>query len=204
MRPLREIGVNYTCPTLISDETDACPAQPINAQELLRAVVEQLIKRTINEETTAQLVTAIQDEYADKSCRAQDNLDRTKAAITEFNAPKGRFVHPVEHGDRAYSEVADRIEEINRQTLGLSFEARLFRKEVDGYDFIMDEARIKANALDPATYLESATLEGTRDLLSRFVKSVYVANDGIVVHYADQVPAPAQPDGKPADPMLVS
>lgn len=46
----------------------------------------------------------------------------------------------------------------------------------------MDEARIKANALDPATYLESATPEGARDLLSLFVKSVDVANDGIVVH----------------------
>ena len=202
--PLLKIGVNFTCPTLIADETDACPTQPINAQELLRAVVEQLIKRTINEQTTAQLVNAIQDEYANKSRRAQDNLDRTEAAITELNALKGRVVHPVEHGDSAYSEVADQIEEINQQTLGLSFEARLFRKEVDGYDFVTDEARIKANALDTATYLESATPEDTRDLLNLFVSSVDVANDGIVVHYTDQVPAQAQPDGKPADRVSVA
>ena len=201
--PLLKIGVNYTCPTLLAEETSACPTQPINAQELLQAVVEQIIKRTINEQTTDQLATAIRDEHADKSRRAQENLDRTEAVITELNALKGGVVHLVEHGDSAYSEVTDQIEEINRQTLGLSFEARLFRKEVDGYDFVTDEARIKANALDTATYLESATPEDTRDLLILLVRSVDVANDGIVVHYTDQVPAQAQPNGNPADPIPV-
>ena len=201
--PLLKIGVNYTCPTLVTDETNACPTQPINAQELLREVVERLIKRIINEHTSDQLVNVIRDEYADKSSRAQDNLDRTETAIAELNALKGRVVHPVEKGESAYSDVAGRIEDINRQTLGLSFEARLFRKEVDGYDFVTDEARIKANAIDPTTYLESATPEETRDLLNLFVSSIDVANDGIVVHYTDQVPVPAQPDEQPAGRLLV-
>ena len=201
--PLLKIGVNYTCPTLVTDEGNACPTQPINAQKLLREVVEQLIKRTINEDTASQLATAIRDEYADKSRVAQDNLDRAETAIAELNALKGRVVHPVEHGDSAFSDVADRIEDINRQTLGLSFEARLFRKEIDGYDFVTDKARIKANALDSATYLENATPEETRDLLNLFVRSVDVTNDGIVVHYTEQVPRTAQPDCKSADAMPV-
>ena len=197
--PLLKIGTNYCCPNSPYSLSDTCATRPINAQELLQLVVGQLINRVINEQTTAQLVRAIQNEYGEKSRRAHDNLDRTEAAIMERNKLKGQVVHPVEQGDSTYSEVISRVEDINQQTLGLSYEARLFRKEIDDYDFITDEVRIKTNAQDPATYLEGASPEDTRDLLNLFIQSVDVSNDSITINYTDQVPRPPQSDEKPAD-----
>ena len=191
-----KIGVNYTCTTHISNETNSCPTESINAQELLQFVVVRLIKQLINEQTAAQLVTAIRDEYGEKARRARESLHRTEKAIAEINELKGLTIQTVEHGDSTYSEVITRIGEINQQALGLSYEARLSRKEIEAYDFITDEARIKNNAQDPATYLEYASPEDTRDLLNLFVQSVQVDNDRIVINYTDQVPCPVQSDEK--------
>lgn len=201
---LLKIGPNYSCPNSPYSIKKICTVQPINGEKLIRLVVERLIKRVINEQTTAQLVTAIQDEYQDKSQRAQENLDRTEAAIMELNELKEQDIHPVEPGYSTYSEVINRAEEIDQQNLGLSFEARLFRKEIETYDFITDEARIKTNAQDPATYLEGTTPEDTRDLLNLFVQSVDVGNGDIVINYTDQVPHPAQPGWNAADRLQFS
>ena len=197
--PLLKIGTNYCCPNSPYSLSITCDTQPINAQELLHLVVGQLIKRVINPQTTAQLVEAIQSEYGEKSRRTQDNLDRTEAAIMELNELKERIDHPVEQGDSTYSEVIGRMEDISQQTVGLSYEARLFRKEIDAYRFITDEVRISTNAQDPATYLEGASPEETRDLLNLFVRSVDVGNDSIVIHYTDQVPRAPQSDDNPTD-----
>lgn len=199
--PLLKIGTNYCCPNSPYSLTNTCDTQPINADRLLHLVVGQLIKRVINEQTTAQLVEAIQKEYGEKSRRAMDNLDRAEAAIMELHELREQFVRPVEQGDNIYSEVIDRLEDIEQQTVGLSYEARLFRREIDAYDFITDEVRIKTNAVDPATYLDGASPDDTRDLLNLFVKSVEVGNESIVIHYTDQVPRPPQWNVNPADEL---
>ena len=199
--PLLKIGTNYCCPNSPYSLTNTCDTQPINAHLLLHLVVGQLIKRVINEQTTAQLLDAIQNEYGEKSRRVKDSLDRAEAAIMELNELKEQLVRPVEQGDKTYSEVIDRVEDIEQQTVGLSYEARLFRKEIDSYDFVTDAVRIKTNAADPATYLDGASPDDTRDLLNLFVKSVQVGNESIVIHYTDQVPCPPQWNANPADEL---
>ena len=199
--PLLKIGTNYCCPNFPYSLTNTCDTQHINAEKLLHLVVGQLINRVINEQTTTQLVDAIQSEYGEKSRRAKDNLDRTEAAIMELNELREQVAHPVDQGDDTYSEVIDRVEDIDQQTVGLSYEARLFRKEIDAYDFVTDEVRIRTNAVDQATYLDGASPDDTRDLLTLFVKSVEVSNEHIVINYTDQVPHPPQSEENTADKL---
>ena len=199
--PLLKIGTNYCCPNFPYSLTNTCNTQPINAEKLLHLVVRQLINQVINEQTTAQLVDAIQNEYGEKSRRAKDNLDRAEAAIMELYELREQVAHPARLGDDTYSEVIDRVEDIDQQTVGLSYEARLFRKEIDAYGFVTDEVRIRTNAVDPATYLDGASPDDTRDLLNLFVKSVEVGNDSIVIHYTAQTPRPPQLNVNPADEL---
>ena len=196
---LLKIGPYYSCLKSAYSLERNCSLQPVNGEKLIRLVVERLIKRVINDQTTSQLVTAIQDEFRDRSQRVQENLDRTEAAIMDLNDMREQGIHPAEQGDVAMSEVIDRVEEIEQQSLGLSYEARLFRKEIDTYNFITDEGRIKDNAQDPSTYLEGTTPEDTRDLLNLFVQSVDVGNDEIVINYTNQVPRQARSDQNNVD-----
>ena len=194
---LLKIGPTYSCPNSTYTLKNTCNVQRVNGERLIHLVVERLIKRLINEQTTVQLVTAIQREYHDISQRAQQNLDRTEAAIMGLNELKELDIPPVEQGRSAYSDIINRAEEIDQLNLALSYEARLFRKEIDTYDFITEEARIKTNAQDPTTYLEGTTPEDTQDLLNMFVQSVDVGTHDIVINYTDQVPHQPQSDDDP-------
>ena len=56
------------------------------------------------------------------------------------------------------------IEQLNQNTIALSHEARTSRREIDAYNFVTDQERIAASAVDPETYLGQASTEDTREL----------------------------------------
>ena len=197
--PMLKVGANYVCPTQVAGSQSACPTKPVNAQKLLQLTVVHIINRTINEQTVEQLEGIIQDEYGEKAHRSQDDLDRAEAAITALNALKNKAVHTVEHHDKPYSDVADEIERINQTSIALSYEARTSRREIDGYNFVSDPDRIRANALDPDTYLGSASPEDTRELLDMFVRSIEAGENGITINFTDNVPGAGQQDQSLSD-----
>ena len=90
--------------------------------------------------------------------------------------------------------MADEIERLNQTRIALSYEARKARREIDGYNFVSDPDRIKANALDPQTYLGSTSPENTRELLDMFVRSIEAGEDSIIINFTDNVPTTGQPD----------
>ena len=192
-RTMLKIGVNYRCPTQVVDSQGACPTPPINAYQLLQLTIGHIIDRTINEQTKEQLTGIIQDEYAEKTHRSQNNLDQAEEAIAALNTLKNQTIHTVEHQDKPYSDVADEIERINKNTIALSYEARKSRREIDGYNFVSDPDRIKASALDLETYLGSASPENTRELLDMFVRSIEAGEDLIIINFTDNVPGTGQP-----------
>ena len=192
--PMLKVGANYVCPTQVAKSQTPCPTKPVNAQELLQLTVVRIINRTINEQTVEQLTGIIQDEYGGKAHRSQGDLDRAEAAIAALNTLKNKAVHTVEHHDRPYSDVADEIERINQTTIALSYEARTSRREIDGYNFVSDSDRIKANALDTDTYLRSASPGDTRELLDMFVRNIEAGEDSITINFTDNVPGTGQPD----------
>ena len=77
--PLLKAGPNYSCPTVITDRTDACPTNPIDGQELLHLVVERIISRTINDQTMDQIVVTLKNDYGKQAQKSQDDLDRTES-----------------------------------------------------------------------------------------------------------------------------
>ena len=99
----------------------------------------------------------------------------------------------MEHQDKPYSDVADEIERINKNTIALSYEARKSRREIAGYNFVSDPDRIKASALDLDTYLGSASPENTRELLDMFVRSIEAGEDLIIINFTNNVPGTGQP-----------
>ena len=193
-KPMLKVGANYICPTQVTGSQHPCPTRPVNAHELLQLTVIHIIGRTINDKTVEQITGNIQDEYGKKAQHSQDDLDRAEEAISALNALKNKAVHAVEHQDKPYSDVAEEIEQFNLNTIALSYEARRSRREIDGYDFISDPERIKANALDPDTYLGSASPEDTRELLDMFVRSIEAGEDSFTINFTDNVPRTGQPD----------
>ena len=192
--PMLKVGANYVCPTQVTGSHSPCLTKPVNAQALLQLTVVHIMDRTINEQTLEQITGIVQDEYGEKAQRSQDGLDRAEAAIAALNALKNKAVHSVEHHDRPYSGVADEIEQINQTAIALSYEARTSRREIDGYNFVSDPDRIKANALDPDTYLGSASPEDTKELLDMFIRSIEVGEGWITINFTDNVPGTGQPD----------
>ena len=191
--PMLKIGANYFCPTSVARTEKSCPARPINAQELLQVAVAHIIGRVINPKTLEQVSSIIQDEYGAKAHRSQENLDRTEAAIAAMNALKNQAVHNVEHHDRPYSEVAGEIEQLNQNAIALSHEARTSRREIDAYNFVTDQDRIAATAMDPETYLGQASTEDTKELFEMFVRSIEVGSDCVTINFTDNVPDTGQP-----------
>ena len=192
--PMLKIGANYLCPTGVAQTETPCPTKSINAQELLQVAVAHIIDRVLNPQTLEQVSSIIQDEYGAKARRSQEDLARAEAAIAAMNALKNQAVHNVEHNDRPYSEVAGEIEQLNQNTIALSHEARTSRREIDAYNFVTDQDRIAASAVDPETYLGQASTEDTRELFEMFVRSIEVGRDCVTIHFTDNVPDTGQPD----------
>ena len=203
-RPMLKVGANYVCPTQVTGSEHPCPTTPANAQDLLQLTVSHIIDRTINAQTLEQITGIIQDEYGQKAKRSQDDLDQAEAAIAALNALKSKAVHSVEHHDRPYSGVADEIEQVNQTAIALSYEARKSRREIDGYNFVSDPDRIKANALDPYTYLGAASPEDTRDLLDMFISSIEIGEDWITINFTDNLPGTSQPEQCRSDRIPLS
>ena len=193
-RPMLKVGASYVCATQVTGSKDPCPTKPVNAQELLQLTVAHIIDRTVNAQTLEQITGIIQDEYGQKARRSQDDLSRAEAAIAALNALKSKTVHAVENHDRPYRGVADEIDQVNQTAIALSYEARKSRREIDGYNFVSDPDRIKANALDPYTYLGAASPEDTRDLLDMFISSIEVGEDWITINFTDNLPGTGQPE----------
>ena len=192
--PMIKTGPNYTCPTLVNNDPNICPTQPINAQELLELVFTQLIKRVINEQAIQQIIKTTHNEFDEKIRQAQDNLDRTERTISELKETKKELLYQVEQGAKPFPDVADKIREINMTVISLSYEARLGRRELDKYNFVTDEERIKANALDLGTYLEAAAPELIKDLVNMFIRNIKIANDCVVINYTNDDPEADQKD----------
>ena len=197
--PLLKAGTNYSCPTVITDRTDACPTKPIDGQELLYLVVDRIIGRTINDQTMDQIVVSLKSDYGERTRKVQDNLDRTESAIAELNVLKTNIVQQVEQGAQPFSDVSGQIEEINQTAIGLSYEARLSRRKIDEHDFVTDEDRIRANAQDLSTYLGEASPDDTKELIDMFVNRVDVGTDSVVIHYTDKVPGGTQSSDQASD-----
>ena len=192
--PMIKVGLNYICHAQIINPQVPCQTPQINAYELLQLTVDHIINRTINDQTTEQLTGIIQDKYTEKAKRSQDDLDQAENAITALNLLKNEAIHTVEHQDKPYSNVADEIERLNQTRIALSYEAKKSRREIDGYNFVSDPDRIKANAIDPQTYLGSTSPENTRELLEMFVRSIEAGEDSIIINFTDNVPTTGQPD----------
>ena len=191
--PMLKVGASYVCPTQVDGSQSTCGTKPVNAHEVLELTVVHIINRTINDHTVEQLTGIIQGEYGEKAQRSQEDLDRAEAAITALNGLKNEAVHKVEHHDKPYSGVAGEIERINQTSIALSYEARTSRREIDRYNFVSDPDRIRANAVDPDTYLGSASPEDTRELFEMFVKSIEAGADCITINFTDNVPQTGQP-----------
>ena len=191
--PMLKVGANYVCPTQVAGSQSICPTKPVNAQKLLQLTVVHIINRTINDQTVEQLTDIIQGEYGEKAQRSQEDLDRAEAAITALNGLKNEAVHKVEHHDKPYREAAGEIEQLNQTSIALSYEARTSRREIDRYSFVSDPDRIRANAVDPDTYLGSASPEDTRELFAMFVRSIEAGSDCITINFTDNVPQTGKP-----------
>ena len=93
----------------------------------------------------------------------------------------------------------DERNDITNKRAALSYEARNSRREIDSYAFISDEGRVRANAVDVETYLDSASPETTNQLMATFVKSLGVGPRSIELTYRFPMPSQEHPQGRITD-----
>ena len=197
--PMVRLGPDYTCPTQVNPNQQSCPDNTINADRLLRLVVTQVVGTVMKGPVVEKVTEIIQNEAAETTERLQRHLDQTELTLSELNQREVDLYTLQEQAGEDAPKFTDERNDITNKRAALSYEARNSRREIDSYAFISDEGRVRANAVDVETYLDSASPETTNQLMATFVKSLGVGPRSIELTYRFPMPSQEHPQGRITD-----
>ena len=146
--PMVRTGADYTCPMTL--EKNARHYNTIDADGLLNAVLDHVIQLVMTDRTVNSIVKDVQEESAEAAHRHRQQLNQTELALEELQDQELDLqFHADLSGD---GNDSDELNQVTDRIVALEYEARLSRKELRALDFVMDEERLRANALNPETY----------------------------------------------------
>ena len=197
--PMVRTGTDYTCPTTLEKNTRH--HNTIDADGLLKAVLDHVLKLVMTERTVSSVVKDVQKESAEAAVRHRRQLNQTELALEQLQDQEIDLlfdVNLIEPGNDAeeLNQVSDRI-------IALEYEARLSRKELRVLDSAMDEERLRANALNPETYRNPKYPGYTAQIIRTFIQTVEVAPTGITVKFMMPIPTDQEPTGALQDTIPV-
>ena len=181
-------GTNYACPANIEGGAEHCSTTPIDAGRLVGQVVAQLVKRVMTDSTIALLTNDIQETASAKSRMQKERLQTSESSIEGLNSRKEKLLRPVEQGLAKYPDVAGEINDINATSMGLSYESKIARDEIDKLAFISDREGLREDARDIATYIDHADPEETRELVNIFIQDIHVGPRWTEIFYSHPMP----------------
>ena len=189
--PMVRTGADYACPMTLEKNTRHHNA--INADALLRAVLDHVMKLVMTKRTVSTVVKDVQEESAEAARRQRQQLDQTELALGQLQDREIDLLFEVDlTGD---GNESDELNQVTDRIVALEYEARLSRKELRALDFVMDEKRLRDNALNPETFRNPKYPGSTAEIIRTFIQSVDVAPAGITVKFMMPIPTEREPAG---------
>ena len=189
--PMVRTGTDYTCPTTLEKNTRH--HNTIDADGLLKAVLDHVLKLVMTERTVSSVVKDVQKESAEAARRQRQQLKQTELALGQLQDHEIDLLFDVDLlGD---GNDLDELNQVTDRIVALEYEARLSRKELRALDFVMDEKRLRANALNPETYQNPKYPGYTAQIIRTFIRSLDVAPTGITVKFMMPIPTEQEPAG---------
>ena len=191
--PMNKEGANYTCPTW-ANNPNPCPTPPIEAQQLLQIYFTQFIKSFVNEECIQDLIKNIEKLVEKKTQQTQEDLERTERTIAELKDNQEKLIQQVQNEAEAHPDGAEEIDQVKMTIVSLHRQAELSRRNLRLYPLLNNEKKIKANALEINTYVETKEPALLKELVDIMTKNVKVATDRIIINYRNHDPEGSQED----------
>ena len=194
-------GESYCCPGAAAELGNGCTTKPMNADNLIHAVIIKMVDRLATDKTVQSVTERIMDVTEASSITQRSRMEQAEAAIAETNARRPAVLHPVEHGAKTYKEVTGEISELDKITAGLSFESMVARNELDKIDFVRDPDGIRETIHNPRTYRNNP--DEAQELLELLVQKVKVNTGSATIIYEVPMPSAEQPQGILQDLIIV-
>ena len=179
------VGTHYACPANMEGGAEHCSTTPIDAERL---VVAQPVKRVMTDSAIALLTNDIQEMASAKSRMQKERLQTSESSTEGLNSRKEKLLSPVEQGLTKYPEIAGEINDINATSMGLSYESKIARDEIDKLAFISDRDGLREDARDIATYIDHADPEETKELVDIFIQDIRVGPRWTEIFYSHPMP----------------
>ena len=185
----------YHCPNSSMDSGLNCTTKPVCADQLLHAVVKQLMKRLATEDNIQNITETIQETAAAHDQLQRTRMEQTEAAIVDAKSKKTALLQLVEHGAQTYQDVAADIAALDSATAGLAYESIVARNELEKIAFVSDEQGIRETATSMNTWLGDNNHDETQELLDLLVQKVKVNSKSALVVYNTPIPTDEHPEG---------
>ena len=178
--PMRFSGGEFNCPRNGDAGAEDCPTPPQDGDALLRAVMNCLIGRLMNDSATRELVEAADQEFARVFHGPTGDTGRSERMEPED--PEGE---PTEPGASRYDED---VSEVPEWIQSMGPELKKAVPTASDLAFLRDPEGLKETAQDPATYLDHATPAQTRHLLGLFIEEIQVGPHSLEILYLNPLP----------------
>ena len=189
------VGGKYVCPKSIGKMQEPCSTRSMNAERLLRAVMTRLVDTLNHEPTSTKVVGLIQGQAEALSEHAKNYLDETELALMDLNDRKRIMQSRAAEDPMSQEAFQEEIDQTDRQAAALAYQARISRRELDGHEFVSDEARIRENLAQVETYLDDADPADTAEMINLLIRKVTIGPDSAVITYKRPLPKEGHPEG---------
>ena len=181
--PMRFNGSEFTCSRYGDAGAEDCRTPPQDGDALLRAVVNCLIGRLMNDSVTRELVEAADQEIARGFQRQTGDTSETGGLAGL--APQDPEREPAEPGASRYDEDASELPEWI-QSMGPELKKAV--PTASDLPFLRDPEGLTETARALGTYLDHATPAQTRHLLGLFIEEIRVGPNSLEILYLYPLP----------------
>ena len=181
--PMQFSGAEFSCPRNGDAGTEICPTAPQDGGALLRAIMNCLIGRLVNDDVTWELVEAADQEISwALHGQTGDTSEPAGHAGTAPEEPAGEpLVSPTRRYEKDVSELPEWIQSMGPELI------KALPTALD-QAFLRDPEGLTEAARDPSTYLEHATSAQTRNFLGLFVEEIRVGPNSLELLYLSPLP----------------
>ena len=136
------------------------------------------------------VVNIVQEESREETLEHLKDLDRINDQLTEQERARRGLLTAVEHERTTFAQASSHLEELNEAKATLGTQADQARTGLDIQDMVSDERRIRANVVNPDTYLGARDQETVREMLRTFMEEVVVDANTATIRYTIPFPHP--------------
>ena len=188
-------GKLYHCPNSSVDSGHNCPTKLVYADQLLYAVVWQLMNRLTTDDNIQSVTETIKETSVANDQLQRTRMEQAEAAIVDAKSKKTAFLQLVEHGAKTYQDVAADIATLDSAAAGMAYESIIARNELEKIAFVSDEQGIRETATSMVTWLGGNNPDETQELLDLLVQKVMVSSRSALVVYHAPMPTNEHPEG---------